>query len=84
MSSGVSVGLEEEWKEFDFKFRATVKEVNPTLHALIKWAEIQAEEITGDKIGEMYGEDGKIGTTVLYTRLIHHVKGPPLTIQQTI
>ena len=58
-------GNEEEWKEFALKFRATVKEINPKLQLLIKWAEMEPDEITGDRIGELHGEDGTIGTTML-------------------
>ena len=77
-------GNEEEWKEFALKFQATVKEINPKLHSLIKWAETEPDEITGNRIGELHGEDGTIGTTMLYNRLIHQLKGPPLTIHQTV
>ena len=31
-------GNEEEWKELALKFRATLKEINPKLHLLVKWA----------------------------------------------
>ena len=79
MSSG---GNEEEWKEFALKFRATEKEINPNFH-FIKWTEMEPDEITGDRIGELHGEDGTIGTTMVCNRLIHHLKGPPLTIHQT-
>ena len=58
--------------------------MNPKLHLLIKWAEVEPDEITGDRIGELHGEDGTIGTTMLYNRLIHHLKGPPLTTHQTV
>ena len=81
---GSFCGNEEEWKEFALKFRATVKEVNPKLHLLIKWAEIEPDEITGNRIGELHGEDGTIGTAMLHNKLIHHLKGPPLTIHQTV
>ena len=62
----------------------TVKEINPKLHLLIKWAETEPDEITGNRIEELHGEDGTIGTTMLCNRLIHHLKGPPLTIHQTV
>ena len=50
-----------------------MKEINPKLHLLIKWAETEPD-----------GEDGTIGTTMVYNWLIHHLKGPPLTIHQTV
>ena len=61
-----------------------MKEINPKLYLPIKWAETEPDEITGNKIEELHGEDGTIGTTMLYNRLIHHLKGPPLTIHQTV
>ena len=48
--------LQEKWKVFALQFCATVKEINPKLHSLIKWAWIEPEEITGDKVGQMHGE----------------------------
>ena len=47
-------GNEKEWKEFALKFRGTVKEINPKLHLLIQWAEMEPDEITGDRIGELH------------------------------
>ena len=38
----------------------------------------------GNRIEELHGQDGAIGTTMLYNRLIHHLKGPPLTIHQIV
>ena len=61
-----------------------VKEINPKLHSLIKWTKTEPEEITGDKVWHVYGEGGEIGTTMLYKKLITHLKGPPLTIHRNV
>ena len=57
------------------KFRATVKDINPKFHLLIKWAEMEPDEISGDRIGELHEEDGTIGTTMLHNRLIGPLEG---------
>ena len=43
-------GNKEEWKGFALKFRATAKENNPKLHLLIKWAEMEPDELTRNRI----------------------------------
>ena len=45
-----SWGNWEEWEEFSRKFWATVKGINPQLHAVIQWTETQAEEVCAEKL----------------------------------
>lgn len=78
-------GNEDEWKEFALKFRSVVKEVEWKVFEAMKWAEQEDTEITEGAVADKWGEDdGTQMSTMLYNRLIHHLKGPALTIHQTV
>ena len=84
---GTFDGKDEEWKEWALKFRAIVKELDPNAYEALKWAEVQTDEIDEDDIETACGQkegDGARYSTVVYNRLIHHLKGPPLKIHQSI
>ena len=82
---GTFDGKDEEWKEFALKFRANVKESNVKIYEAMKWAEAQTDEILEDVIADEFGEDaGAKYATAVYNRLIHHLKGPALTIHQGV
>ena len=78
-------GSEEEWKEFGLKFGAVVKETEPELFKAMKWAETEENDITEDSIQGNWDEEQAVRmTTMLYNRLIHHLKGAALTIHQGV
>ena len=55
------------------------------VYEAMKWAEEQCDEILAEHIANQFGEDdGTRYATTVYNRLIHHLKGPPLTIHQSI
>ena len=84
---GTFDGKDEEWKEWALKFRAIVKELDPNVYEALKWAEEQTDEIDEEDIKTSCGEndgDGARYSTAVYNRLIHHLKGPPLMIHQSI
>jgi hypothetical protein len=82
---GACTGSEEEWKQFSFKFKATVKEVSPTTFEALKWAEAEENELTEDGMANQVGEDEyERVTTMVYNTLIHHLKSPALTIHQSV
>ena len=82
---GTFDGKDEEWKEFALKFRANVKESNVKIYEAMKWAEAQTDEILEEVIADEFGEDaGAKYATAVYNRLIHHLKGPALTIHQGV
>ena len=78
-------GSEEEWKEFGLKFCAVVKETEPELFKAMRWAEAEENDITEDSIQGNWDKEQAIRmTTMLYNRLIHHLKGAALTIHQGV
>ena len=78
-------GNEEEWKEFALKFRSVVKEMDLPVFEAMKWSESEDTEITEAAMADKWGEDDGIQMSAkLYNRLIHHLKGPALTIHQTV
>ena len=78
-------GKDDEWKEFALKFRANAKEADAKIYHALKWAEEQIDEILEDQIANYFGEDdGTKYATAVYNRLIHHLKGPALTIHQSV
>ena len=82
---GTFDGNDDEWKEWALKFRATVKEADVKVYEAMKWAEERSDEILEEEIANTFGEDdGTRYATAVYNRLIHHLKGPPLTIHQSI
>ena len=84
---GTFDGRDEDWKEWALKFRAIVKELDPNVYEALKWAEEQTDEIDEEDIETSCGEnegDGARYSTAVYNRLIHHLKGPPLMIHQSI
>ena len=78
-------GSEEEWKEFGLKFCAVVKETEPELLKATRWAEAEENDISEDSIQGNWDKEQAIRmTTMLYNRLIHHLKGVALTIHQRV
>ena len=78
-------GSEEEWKEFGLKFCAVVKETEPELFKAMRWAEAEENDISEDSIhGNCDKEHAIRMTTMLYNRLVHHLKGAALTIHQGV
>ena len=84
---GTFDGKDEDWKEWALKFRAIVKELDPNVYEALKWSEERTDEIDEEDIETSCGEndgDGARYSTAVYNRLIHHLKGPPLMIHQSI
>ena len=76
-------GSEEEWEEFGLKFCAVVKETEPELFKAMRWEEAEEKDITEDSIQDNWDKEQAFRmTTMLYNRLIHHLKGAALTIHQ--
>ena len=81
---GAFDGKEAEWTEFALKFTARVKEADGKIHEAMKWAETHPGEITQKEIDETIGRvEGNRCAIAIYNRLIHHLKGPALTLHQT-
>ena len=77
-------GDEHKFKEWALKFRAVAKEVNSEVFAGLKWAEAQQDQITDEEIQLEYSEGGEKLSTMVYNRLIHHLRGTALTIHQGV
>ena len=78
-------GSEEEWEEFGLKFCAVVKETEPELFKAMRWAVAEENDISEDSIQGNWDKEQAIRTTtVLYNRLMHHLKGAALTIHQGV
>ena len=75
----------EEWKEFGLKFCAVVKGTEPELFKAMRWAEARENDATEDSIQGNWDEEQAVRmTTMLYNRLIHHLKGVALTTHQGV
>ena len=66
------------------KFGAAANESNVQVFEALKWSETLADENTAMDVKQSLGERGLEISTTVCNRIIRHLEGPPLTVDQGV